>query len=483
MIKIVKKPKPAEQSPQAKPQGELLLVDDEETLLALLERLFKTRYNVKIADSGEAAIELLKSGYKPEVIFSDQRMPGMNGAEFLKKSHEYVPDAVRVILTGYTDVNDIIASINEGHAYKFLTKPWNNEDLLLTAKNCFDYYNLQLENKRLYEKVKNALDEVKKRNEALVKLNDQIKTNLLQTVRTLSGIISAGDNYYYNNHSQTVAIIARAIAGELNLEKDAINNVIMAGLLHNIGTIGMSEKILAQDPEEMDSSSFESYIRHIEKGASIVRSISGLEKVSAIISQYMEKYDGTGVPLKLEANQIYIESQIISIANIYNNKVHKIPRRTYFSTENPDKLTQNEEEIELRQAEAIHYISRHPRWFSFEVHQAFLNVAKKGKCPPLQMGSKAKASFKLEDETLGFNPLQKQKKVYKEVEEDLGIAGARKVSIDKVQIGMISAKNIVTNNGLMAVPKGTVVDFQIFEKLQDLNRTETIPKSLWFFDP
>jgi two-component system, sensor histidine kinase and response regulator len=127
----------------------LLIVDDEPMLLTVLADIFQELYDLKTAESGEAALELLLGGFQPEVIVADQRMTGMSGAQFLAKSIPHAAKAVRVVLTGYTDVQDIIDSINLGHIYRFLTKPWQREELLEAVRLCFEHYDLATRNSDL----------------------------------------------------------------------------------------------------------------------------------------------------------------------------------------------------------------------------------------------------------------------------------------------------------------------------------------------
>jgi signal transduction histidine kinase len=137
--------------------SKLLIVDDEPDLLTTLEILFSPYYTVITANSGQAALEILKNGFIPQVILSDQRMPGMSGTEFLAESMKYVPQTVRVVLTGYTDVQDMTDSINRGNVYRFLTKPWRNADLMEIIRACFDHFYLSEEKIHLA----NALEQIR----------------------------------------------------------------------------------------------------------------------------------------------------------------------------------------------------------------------------------------------------------------------------------------------------------------------------------
>lgn len=113
-------------------KARVLFVDDEPRVLTTMRILFRARYEMFFAESGAAALELLKT-QPVDVVVSDQRMPGMTGIELLRTARELNPNAMRILLTGYSDLNAIIGSINEGEIFRFINKPWSNEDLTTTV--------------------------------------------------------------------------------------------------------------------------------------------------------------------------------------------------------------------------------------------------------------------------------------------------------------------------------------------------------------
>ncbi|MDB5976999.1 MAG: response regulator [Nevskia sp.] len=117
-------------APAAK--ARVLFVDDEPRVLTTMRMLFRAHYEVHFAEGGPQALELLKK-QAVDVIVSDQRMPGMTGIELLRAARELNPNAMRILLTGYSDLNAIIGSINEGEIFRFVNKPWSNDDLSTTV--------------------------------------------------------------------------------------------------------------------------------------------------------------------------------------------------------------------------------------------------------------------------------------------------------------------------------------------------------------
>lgn len=133
----------------------IMIVDDEPANLRTLLRLFRQEYQVITAESGAEALTLLQQ-HDVALMISDQRMPQMTGTELMKKAVEVRPQMVKILLTGYTDIGALIESINSGLVYRYLTKPWNNDDLQLTVARALEHYEISksncliaMENKRL----------------------------------------------------------------------------------------------------------------------------------------------------------------------------------------------------------------------------------------------------------------------------------------------------------------------------------------------
>ena len=127
----------------------ILLLDDEKNILNSLKRLLRREpYNLLLANTAAEGIKLLNET-EAQIIISDYRMPGKNGIEFLKEVKKICPESIRMVLSGYADIDAIIKAVNEGEIYKFLTKPWNDEELKITVKRAIEQYELQKENKSL----------------------------------------------------------------------------------------------------------------------------------------------------------------------------------------------------------------------------------------------------------------------------------------------------------------------------------------------
>ena len=149
----------------------ILVVDDEPDNLDLLYRTFRRDFQVLKADSGSNALQVLAEEGEVAVIISDQRMPEMKGTEFLSKTLPQFPDTVRIILTGFTDIEDLVDAINAGQVYRYITKPWDPEELKGVVQRAAETYDL-----------------LKQRTEELHRANSQMAllTSSLQVIKTVS---------------------------------------------------------------------------------------------------------------------------------------------------------------------------------------------------------------------------------------------------------------------------------------------------------
>lgn len=128
----------------------ILIVDDEPSILSALKRLLRTaRYQVVTVESGAAALDVLAAG-EVDLIISDIRMPGTTGAECLARAQTLHPDAMRIVLTGYSEIDAVVSAINEDGVYRYLNKPWDDHDLLLAVKQALEQRRLRQETARLF---------------------------------------------------------------------------------------------------------------------------------------------------------------------------------------------------------------------------------------------------------------------------------------------------------------------------------------------
>ena len=304
----------------------VLFVDDEVNILKALQRLLRNEpIDVLTASTPSEAFELIERA-GPQVIVTDQRMPEMSGVDFLASARDRHNDVVRMMLTGYTDMKVAVEAINKGEIYRLITKPWNDEELKATLRQAFDHYDLKAEIKRLntvtreqnfklQDMNKNLEETVRERTKQLDEKNTELRTAYIQTIRALAEAIDAKDAYT-RGHSERVAVYASRIAHEMNLPTELIERVYFAGLLHDVGKIGIPDAIITK-PDRLNDEEYEEIKRHPEIGAKILEPVEFLRSVVPCVRHHHEWYDGcsAGYPDRLSGDQIPLASRIIVVAD------------------------------------------------------------------------------------------------------------------------------------------------------------------------
>ncbi|HVF50009.1 MAG TPA: HD domain-containing phosphohydrolase [Pyrinomonadaceae bacterium] len=279
----------------------IMVVDDEPANLRLLERLFRRDYEVLTAASGAEALRLLEQ-HNVALLITDQRMPSMTGLELLQRASVLRPHMVRIIITGYTDVNSVIEAINCGQVYKYVTKPWNNEDLRLTASRALEHYE---SGKARYELTL-----------ANQRLDAQLKEMGRGFVRAIADALEAKDEHILG-HARRASGYSVSIGRRLGLDEDALEQLSLAAFLHDIGKIGTPENILLK-PAPLTPEERAVVQLHSERGARMLASVPGMADVATAVRHHHEFYDGTGYPEGLGGELIPLASRIILVADAYD---------------------------------------------------------------------------------------------------------------------------------------------------------------------
>ncbi|MCI4625060.1 MAG: Flp pilus assembly complex ATPase component TadA [Candidatus Magnetoovum sp. WYHC-5] len=299
----------------------LLFVDDEANVLKALERIFfEENYEILTALSGEDAMAIMET-HPVHLVISDHRMPNMLGSEFLKKVKERWPDTIRIMLTGHADVEAISGAVNEGAVYKFIIKPWNDEDLRLTVALALQQYVLIHENKELKQITKKQQEKIKDYSKVfnqyrgilgkvLVKLyvitNEQLDRALNEKLTnefiadaivrlgfaTESKIASSMEKYYKLNYVDLKEFSINPIVARLIPQDICENNRIMPiKLENNVLTLAMVDP---SDYIKIDNISFLTgfkVVTVIAKSSDIVNQLKSIYGDGKTKDAYLQDFD------------------------------------------------------------------------------------------------------------------------------------------------------------------------------------------------
>jgi response regulator RpfG family c-di-GMP phosphodiesterase len=305
----------------------ILCVDDEVNILATLRRLLRKHgYEVHGTESAKQGLQLLETT-AVDLVISDMRMPEMDGAEFLAVVRQRWPDTVRLLLTGYADIQSILSAINHGEIYRYITKPWDEQELLLIVRRALERIALERDKRRLEAEVHVSNEtlrllnaelesKVQERTADLNVANAKLKKNYLNSIKVFSNLMDLrGGNL--RGHSRMLADLARRTAVNMQLSETVQQEIFVAGLLHDVGKIGLSDAILMCPVGRLSKEDLVMYRRHPILGEMALISQDDMQGVAALIRSHHERYDGQGFPDGLSGAQLPLAAHILIVAETF----------------------------------------------------------------------------------------------------------------------------------------------------------------------
>jgi response regulator RpfG family c-di-GMP phosphodiesterase len=322
--------------PTSAPSPIILCVDDEPSILSALRRLFRAKgFQVRVAESGQAGLDLLAS--EPvDLVISDMRMPEMDGVVFLEQVRQRWPDTMRLLLTGYADITSIMGAINRGEIYRYIAKPWDDNDIILIVRGALQQRAMEQEQQRLQAlvrvqndelktlnaslevKVAERTAELKQTNSALLGANEQLKNNFITSIKIFTSLIELR-NSRLAGHSRRVADLARRLAQKLALGNKPAQEVFVAGLLHNIGKVGFDDDMLNTPVVMLNTRQLQAYRKHPLDAAQLLLPLPELKGAADIIAAQLERFDGAGYPDQLTGPHIPLGARILLVASDYDS--------------------------------------------------------------------------------------------------------------------------------------------------------------------
>ena len=446
-------------------QHTLLFVDDEESITNSLQRTFrKENYDIRIAASGAEGLKILNEAQEPfSLIISDQRMPEMTGAQFLEKAKSIFPYAIRILLTGYSDMDAIVEAVNRAEIHRYFTKPWNDDDLLLQVRQDLEQYEIVAENRRLHaltkrqnnklrelnknleNKVAERSGEIIKMNKKLSRLNQELESSLYNTVRAFASLVEIYASPSLAGHGKRVSDFSRELAQLFEMSQDEVTQIEIAGLLHDIGKLGLPQRLLEYKEDSWwRPQDKELFRKHPVQGQATVQFIEKLNYVGLLIRSHHERYDGQGYPDQLEKGRIPFGARIISVADAYDKIVHlKIGKnRVLKKLAKEGNSTQDHlnEADALQQAAVLHLREQAATLYDPDIVEVFLNLLK---------------------------------------EKDAGSKHEKIVPIQRLEENMIITRPIYSSSGRFLIPYNTILTSNHIRKLKAFHKVDFVKDDIY----
>ncbi len=289
-----------------KNNAKILIVDDEIRVREILSRkLGDDGYHCLTAPDGNTALKMLKAD-EVDLVLLDVMMPGKAGPEVLKEIKSRYPDIAVLMVTAIADVQTAIGLMRMG-AYDYIIKPVELSVLSVSLERALEKRNLIIQNRDYQLHLEQRVEEQTKK----------IRQSFLNSTTSLAYALEAKDKYTHG-HSERVTEIAVAVAREMAAPKHMIEKVKLAGLLHDVGKIGISELILNK-PGKLTTDEFELVKAHCEVGERILSPIVEDKEILEMVRHHHERYDGRGYPDGLSGKQMTQGASIIAAAEAYTD--------------------------------------------------------------------------------------------------------------------------------------------------------------------
>lgn len=309
----------------------ILLVDDEESILNSLRRLLRSQpYEILLADSGARALEILEQ-QPVDVVMSDARMPSMDGATLLAHIHRRFPSTLRILLTGYADMTMIAKAINEGQIHRYISKPWNDEDMLVTLRQALVYQHSESERQRLEALTQQQNEQLRSLNLTLEKRVASRTAELQQTADMLdlayeelkrsyvtgTEVFSLLANLRLPKAKQTnrqIIELIRVYCVSHGLDEAESRDMTMAAALYNIGKLSWTDSMMTAPADQLYHTERELYRAYPKQSESLLMTLEPMKDAARIILHHQERWDGSGFPDRLKGTAIPLGSRWLKLA-------------------------------------------------------------------------------------------------------------------------------------------------------------------------
>ncbi|MCK5115678.1 MAG: response regulator [Candidatus Aegiribacteria sp.] len=309
-------------------KGLVLVIDDEEAIRTSFKLYLEdSGYEVLLAENGRQGIKLFDRK-EPQCVLVDLRMPEVSGHEVIKHIKNSGRNIPSIVISGTDVLEDAIKSLRIG-AWDYMTKPvMDMAGLLHRVEETIEKSRLINQNLMYHEHLETLVQE---RTEELEITNTALARAIYNTVVILTQTIEAKDPYT-RGHSLRVSEYSVAIGKKLGLDKHSIKVLRLGSLLHDIGKIGVARAVLNK-PGKLSTEEYDRIKEHIKIGEQILQNVEYFKPILPLISNHHRWYDGNGYPEMKEGSDLLLESEILSVADVYDALTSDRPYRDAMSTE------------------------------------------------------------------------------------------------------------------------------------------------------
>ncbi|KQV17267.1 two-component system response regulator [Pseudomonas sp. Root329] len=309
----------------------VLLVDDEESILNSLRRLLRGQpYELLLATSGAQALEIMEQ-QSIDLVMTDARMPNMDGATLLARIHQLYPTTTRILLTGYADMPTIIKAINEGKIHRYISKPWNDEEMLLTLRQALAHQYSERERQRLEQLTRLQNDQLKSLNITLEK-HVAARTAELQQTADMLDLAYEELKHSYVTGTEVFSLLAnlrlppakqtnrqiielvRVYCKLHGLDEGTSRDLTMAAALYNIGKLSWTDSMMTAPADLLHHSDRERYRGYPKQSESLLMTLDPMKDAARLILHHQERWDGSGFPDRLKGEAIPFGSRLLKLA-------------------------------------------------------------------------------------------------------------------------------------------------------------------------
>jgi putative two-component system response regulator len=295
----------------------MLVVDDEAPIASAIARFLRSRgYEVDTAGTGEAALSLVREAAVEQRPFAlalcDIRMPGMSGVEVVSRVLSVDGDLAVMMLTGVNDAPTATDALSRG-ALDYLLKPVELTDLQQAIERALQKRDLLIERRRVEQEIR---QQVALRTAELEAEQDALREVSIGTVQSLINAMEAKD-IYLRGHSERIAELGASIADELGLDPDTVENIRIAGRLHDVGKIGIREAVLNK-PGPLTPEEYEHVKDHVRIGVEILTPLTHVAGALLYVQDHHEHWDGRGYPNGKVGPDISIGGRILAAADAFD---------------------------------------------------------------------------------------------------------------------------------------------------------------------